>query len=386
MKLNTYIGLRAIAYVITDGVSIVKHGIKRVNLPFDNYYEYIAGQPVSKRINRRMKRQMRRNLWRFKSRRENLKRVFKKDFPDTEPLTLNREEALRLRVSALTEKISIRELFTVCLELQKKRGYKSLRGVSDNENSIYPKVFVSFSGGKDSTVMTELVRQVCEAEGREFISLFNDIETIAPEVNEYVESKKELFNVTILQPSAIDHGGGDLPTWEYWDLEYEALWCKPRTGEALPNFKGDWYKIFEYYSKQQAENLPYCNFVGIRGQESFIRNMTVNKVKKNNPLSWIYDYGEKARVYPLFDWRWDNVWDFLLDYNLGYNKTYDYWADAKIKLSKSRTAALYDAEESSIARWRSFFIYEKYNPDFYNKIKKRMEALGVDFEGIKNAH
>lgn len=169
MKLNTYIGLRAIAYVITDGVSIVKHGIKRVNLPFDNYYEYIAGQPVSKRINRRMKRQMRRNLWRFKSRRENLKRVFKKDFPDTEPLTLNREEALRLRVSALTEKISIRELFTVCLELQKKRGYKSLRGVSDNENSIYPKVFVSFSGGKDSTVMTELVRQVCEAEGREFI-------------------------------------------------------------------------------------------------------------------------------------------------------------------------------------------------------------------------
>lgn len=114
--------------------------------------------------------------------------------------------------------------------------------------------------------------------------------------------------------------------------------------------------------------------------------MTVNKVKKNNPLSWIYDYGEKARVYPLFDWRWDNVWDFLLDYNLGYNKTYDYWADAKIKLSKSRTAALYDAEESSIARWRSFFIYEKYNPDFYNKIKKRMEALGVDFEGIKNAH
>ena len=59
MKLNIYVGLRAIAYVITQGCEVIKHGIKKVNVTFDNYYEFIAGQPVSLRITRRQKRQAR---------------------------------------------------------------------------------------------------------------------------------------------------------------------------------------------------------------------------------------------------------------------------------------------------------------------------------------
>jgi hypothetical protein len=43
MKLNIYVGLRAIAYVITQGCEVIKHGIKKVNVTFDNYYEFIAG-------------------------------------------------------------------------------------------------------------------------------------------------------------------------------------------------------------------------------------------------------------------------------------------------------------------------------------------------------
>lgn len=138
MKLNLYCGLRAIAYIITEGVNVVKHGIKRVNISFDNYYEFIAGLPVSKRINRRQKRQMRRNLWRFKSRRENLKRLLNKHGYSCDG-EISREQILKLRVKALTQKLTNEELYMVVLSLQSKRGYKSLRGVSDNENSEYLK-------------------------------------------------------------------------------------------------------------------------------------------------------------------------------------------------------------------------------------------------------
>ena len=79
MKLNTYVGLRAIAWIVTDGAKVVQHGIKRVNISFDNYYEFISGNPVTKRINRRMKAGARRNLWRFKSRRNNLKNILSKN-------------------------------------------------------------------------------------------------------------------------------------------------------------------------------------------------------------------------------------------------------------------------------------------------------------------
>lgn len=138
MKLNIYCGLRAIAYLISDGKSIIKYGIKRLNISFDSYYEFIAGLPVSKRINRRQKRQMRRNLWRYKSRRQNLIRLLNKHGYNSD-CKMSREQILQLRVKALEQTLSREDLYLVMLSLQQKRGYKSLRGVSDNENSDYLK-------------------------------------------------------------------------------------------------------------------------------------------------------------------------------------------------------------------------------------------------------
>lgn len=134
MKLSIYVGLRAIAWILTEGSDIIKHGIKRVNISFDNYYEYIAGLPVSKRINRRMKKQMRRNLWRRRSRKKQLEKFLSRM---GERLKLHRNELLQLRVQALERPLTNDEFVTVILDLMRKRGYKSQRGVNDNENSDY---------------------------------------------------------------------------------------------------------------------------------------------------------------------------------------------------------------------------------------------------------
>lgn len=136
MKLSIYVGLRAIAWIISEGEKVVKHGVKRVNLEFDHYYEYIAGQPVSLRVNRRMKRQARRNLFRYKSRRKYLKFLLKQN-GIVSTKKLNRSQMLNLRVRGLTEKLNREELYHVLISLQSRRGYKSLRGVSDNDSSDY---------------------------------------------------------------------------------------------------------------------------------------------------------------------------------------------------------------------------------------------------------
>jgi hypothetical protein len=138
MNLNIYVGLRAIAFVLTEGISVVKTGIKRVNISFDNYYEFIAGLPVSKRINKRLKAGARRNLWRYKSRKANLKRLLLKHF-NCKPQHLSRTANLQLRVKGLTQQLTPQELTNVLCQLQIKRGYYSQRGVSDNDNSDYIK-------------------------------------------------------------------------------------------------------------------------------------------------------------------------------------------------------------------------------------------------------
>lgn len=135
-KISIYVGIRAIAWVATKASKVLDDGIKKVNVSFDNFYEFISGQPVSLRITRRQKRQARRNLWRFSSRRKNLKR-FLKDNEIFSKRHLHRNETLQLRVKGLAHQLTNEELYHVLLSLQSKRGYKSLRGVSDNENSDY---------------------------------------------------------------------------------------------------------------------------------------------------------------------------------------------------------------------------------------------------------
>ncbi len=136
MKASIYIGLRAIGWNITENNQIIDRGIKRVHVEFDNYYEYIAGNPVTLRINRRQKRQARRNRSRRLSRRNNLKYFLRKR-DIFSPKSRTRNERLRLRVKGLHQSLSSEELYHVLLDLYKRRGYKSLRGVSDNDNSDY---------------------------------------------------------------------------------------------------------------------------------------------------------------------------------------------------------------------------------------------------------
>lgn len=134
MTLSTFIGLRAIAWILTDGNQIIQHGIKRVNISYDHYYEFVAGQPVSKRINRRMKKQMRRHLWRRRSRRKNLKNLLNSHGYNCQG-EMTRNELLNLRVKGLDEKLTNEQLYMVLMSMQKKRGYKRLRGAA-NEDKI----------------------------------------------------------------------------------------------------------------------------------------------------------------------------------------------------------------------------------------------------------
>jgi len=136
MKLSIYVNLRSIGWVVTDINKVVAKGIKRVMVDYDNYYEFIAGLPVSKRANRRSKRTARRNLWRYKSRRQRLARYLKKHGMVQDRI-YHLDEMLKLRVKALSEKLNPNELAAVFLSLQKKRGYKNMRGLANSETSEY---------------------------------------------------------------------------------------------------------------------------------------------------------------------------------------------------------------------------------------------------------
>ena len=137
-KLSIYADVRSIGWIITRGKEIIARGIKRINIDFDTYYEFIAGNVISKRVNRRVKRTMRRNLWRRKSRREALRHLLQKHgmLPGAQLMKSSNLFRYQSRVRALREKLEPEMLGLCFVSLQNKRGYKSMRGVM-GEGSDY---------------------------------------------------------------------------------------------------------------------------------------------------------------------------------------------------------------------------------------------------------
>lgn len=139
MILNIYCGVRSIGWNITAENRVIDFGVKRVNVDFDSYYAFIAGLPVAKRTDRRMKRAARRNLWRWKTRKNKLISLLKSDsmYPEDYLLKSDRHYLNTLRNCACLRPISKQEVGRVLLDLQAKRGYKSMRGVDDTGDSEY---------------------------------------------------------------------------------------------------------------------------------------------------------------------------------------------------------------------------------------------------------
>ncbi|MDR0927425.1 MAG: type II CRISPR RNA-guided endonuclease Cas9 [Ignavibacteria bacterium] len=120
--------------------NIIKLGVRVVPLSVDENLNYGKGKPITTNAGRRLKRGMRRNLQRYKLRRENLIEILKDNKFITDDTFLSEEgkdttfETYTLRAKAVTDEIALDELARVLLMINKKRGYRSGRKVTNDED------------------------------------------------------------------------------------------------------------------------------------------------------------------------------------------------------------------------------------------------------------
>ena len=120
--------------------SIVKLGVRVNPLTVDEKGNFEKGKSITTTADRTLKRGMRRNLQRYKQRRDKLKNILvenniiSKDCKLTEDGANSTYETLELRAKAAREEISLEELARVLLIINKKRGYKSNRKATNEED------------------------------------------------------------------------------------------------------------------------------------------------------------------------------------------------------------------------------------------------------------
>lgn len=119
--------------------SIVDLGVRVNPLTTDEQINFEKGKPITTNANRTLARSARRNLQRFKLRRSNLIEILlQHKFIENQNCLAEignntTFETYRNRALAATEKISLENLAKVLLMINKKRGYKSSRKVTNNE-------------------------------------------------------------------------------------------------------------------------------------------------------------------------------------------------------------------------------------------------------------
>lgn len=236
----------------------------------------------------------------------------------------------------------------------------------------FDKVVVSFSGGKDSTVVFQLTYEVAQKLNRLPLEvLFWDEEAISPETEDYVRRVSKMPGVDLKWYCLpITHRNGcsrKHPYWFPWDPDCKEKWVRPLPSEAItadmvPGFNRQKMPHCEYLFYKNEKQM-ICLLTGVRASESIRRYQSVASQKTDNyfaPRSGSKggypQYGPEfplknvMAAKPIYDWVTDDVWVAPHRFSWDYNRSYDIFDKAGISKNSQRVAPPY-GEEPMLSLW-----------------------------------
>jgi predicted phosphoadenosine phosphosulfate sulfurtransferase len=253
----------------------------------------------------------------------------------------------------------------------------------------FDKYYISFSGGKDSTVMTHLVLDEAIKRGKKVGLLIIDLEAqyentishITEMIEEYADHiDLHWFCGELLLRNAVSDFQ---PKWACWDEENKDIWVREKPKEASDLSQYDFYHpkmefeefmvLFgEWYSK--GSELT-AGFIGIRSDESLHRYRAVSADKKGlmfNNNKWTTKIAKGLfNVYPIYDWRTEDIWIYhSKNKHLSHNKVYDMMTMAGVKLSNQRLCQPYGDDQK-----KGLWLYHILEPDTWYKLLNRVSGV-----------
>jgi predicted phosphoadenosine phosphosulfate sulfurtransferase len=254
----------------------------------------------------------------------------------------------------------------------------------------FQRVYVSFSGGKDSTVLLHMVADEAKRRGVVFAVLIIDLEA------QYEETARHLADVVREYREYIDVHWVCLPMvlrnavtayeprWTCWDEERKDIWVRKMPQGAVSNPKrypffvpgmefeefmvlwGDWY----------AGDIPTAGFIGIRADESLNRYRTIASHKKQtfNGVRWTTKVTDSLyNVYPLYDWKTADIWRYHAKFpEKSHNKIYDMMHKAGVPLSQQRLCQPYGDDQR-----KGLWLFHVIEPKTWPKIIARVNGANT---------
>lgn len=244
----------------------------------------------------------------------------------------------------------------------------------------FENIIVSFSGGKDSTVILELTLEVArkrnrlpvkvmfidqEAEWAHTIDYVKDV-MYRPEVEPYwLQVPIKLFN-------AASH---EVDFLHCWDEKEKAKWMREKDPIAIKEntFGTDrFHKMFAAARKKIFNGEIYANLGVVRAEESFMRFGGVTGSLCYKDITWGKKEAKGYSFYPIYDWSFDDVWTYIGRTGVKYNKIYDLMFNYGIPKLNMRVSNLHHE-----TAYRTLFFLQEVERDTYNRLCERLPGIST---------
>jgi predicted phosphoadenosine phosphosulfate sulfurtransferase len=256
----------------------------------------------------------------------------------------------------------------------------------------FPRVYVSFSAGKDSTVMLHLVADEARRLGRTFGLLLVDLEgqyktTMEHAERCYADYADMIEPNWVCLPLALRNAVSVYqPKWECWDPDREDIWIRrPPAGaitdpghfpffrrgmefeEFVPEF-GEWFATRRWEGGEDTACL-----VGIRADESLNRYRTLANTKKvtADGRMWTSQVTPNVfNVYPIYDWRTADLWAYHgKNPDRPYNRLYDLMGMAGLTINQMRICQPYGDDQR-----RGLWLFHLIEPETWARVVARVNG------------
>jgi predicted phosphoadenosine phosphosulfate sulfurtransferase len=251
----------------------------------------------------------------------------------------------------------------------------------------FERVYVSFSAGKDSTVMVHLVEDEARKRGRRFGLLLVDLEG---QYRVTIEHAREVFagladmtdQFWVALPIALRNAVSVYePQWLAWDPNREEAWIRPRPVGAIGEegyfpFFGRGMEFEEFvpeFGEWYADGVETACLVGIRADESLNRFRTIastSKTRKDGKqwTSLVTDH--VYNVYPIYDWKTQDIWGYHgKNPDRPYNRLYDLMGMAGLSIHQMRICQPYGDDQR-----RGLWLFHLIEPETWARVVARVNG------------
>ncbi len=252
----------------------------------------------------------------------------------------------------------------------------------------FERIYLAFSGGKDSSVMMHLVMEEAIKRNRQVAVMLIDFEAQYTETIRHALEMFELYKANIEPhwiciPTKLRNAVTNFePQWLTWDESKRDLWirekpegCKTEADYPFAAPGMEFEEFIVLFAQWYGQGKLTAGFIGIRAQESLHRYCAIATWEKKdltfNGQRWTTKIVDEVyNVYPIYDWLSTDIWTYHGKFSdKPHNLIYDRMHQAGVPLSQQRLCQPFGDDQR-----RGLWLYHILEPATWFKLVCRVNG------------